>query len=142
MINKKFSVQSYMASVVIGIFVGSLVLLISRLIGIPITGVILAVVLSSFITAFLYDPSSKKNNHTTIRGASASLLFSLIFAVMLILYYMPRLGNLFGTADVSISVSILIILVIAVIGGLVLGSISGSIGSTLRDLKTVLSSEK
>lgn len=143
MIDKKFSVQSYMASVVIGIFVGSLVLLISRLIGIPITGVILAVVLSSFITAFLYDPSSKnKNNHTTIRGASASLLFSLIFAVMLILYYMPRLGNLFGTADISISVSILIILVIAVIGGLVLGSISGSIGSTLRDLKTVLSSEK
>ena len=143
MIDKIFSDKSYLAAVVLGIFIGSLTLFVSRLIGIPITGVILAIVLSSFVTAFVYNPSSKsKNNHTTIRGTSASLIFSLIFAVMLILYYMPRLGSLFGTADISISVSILIILFIAVIAGLVLGSISGSIASTFRDLITVISSEK
>ena len=143
MIKNIFSDKGYLASVVMGIFVGSLTLFVSRLIGIPITGVILAIVLSSFVTAFIYNPSSKsKNVHTTIRGTSASLIFSLICAVMLILYYMPRLGSLFGTADISISVSILLILFIAVIAGLVLGSISGSIGSTFRDLITVLSSEK
>lgn len=143
MIDKVFSDRSYLASVVFGIFVGSLTLFVSRLIGIPITGVILAIVLSSFIAAFVYDPSSKsKNDHTTVRGTSASLIFSLIFAVMLIIYYMPRLGSLFGTADISISVSILIILFIALIAGLVLGSISGTIASTFRDLLTVLSSKK
>jgi hypothetical protein len=143
MINKIFSDNNYLASVFVGIFIGSLTLFVSRLIGIPITGVILAIVLSSFVTAFIYNPSSKsKNTHTTIRGTSASLIFSLIFAVMLILYYMPHLGSLFGTADISISVSILIILFIAVIAGLILGSISGTIGSTFRDLITVISSEK
>ncbi|MBE6486951.1 MAG: hypothetical protein E7Z85_08945 [Methanosphaera stadtmanae] len=143
MIGKNISNQSYLISVVMGIFVGSVTLFVSRLIGIPITGVILAIVLSSFITAFVYNPSSKsKNTHTTIRGTSSSLIFSLIFAVMLILYYIPRLGSLFGTADISISVSIFIILFIAVIAGLVLGSISGTIGSTFRDLITIVSSEK
>ncbi len=143
MIDKIFSDQSYIASVVTGIFVGSLTLFVGRLIGIPITGVILAIVLSSFIAAFVYNPSSKsKNNHTTIRGASASLIFSLIFSIMLILYYMPRLGSLFGTADISISVSILLILLISFLGGLVIGSISGSIGSTFRDLITVFLSER
>lgn len=143
MLEKIFSDKDYITSVVIGIFVGSLTLLLSRIIGIPITGVILAIILSSFITTFIYNPSDKKQyKHSTIRGTSASLIFSLIFAIMLIVYYMPRLGGIFPTADISISVSILIILIIAIIGGLMLGSISGSIGSTFRDLCTVILSEK
>lgn len=142
MSDKIFSDKDYITSVVIGVFVGSLTLFVSRLLEIPITGVILAILLSSFVTAFVYNPSKKVNKHSTIRGTSASLIFSLIFAVMLIVYYMPHLGGVFQTADISITVSILIILAIAVIGGLVLGSISGSIGSTFRDLCTIILSEK
>lgn len=55
---------------------------------------------------------------------------------------MPKLGNLFGTMDISISAAIGIILIITVLCGLILGTIGGSIGSTFRDLITVVSSEK
>lgn len=134
---------NYITSMVLGIFIGSIILLLSRIMGLPISGAILAIVLSAFVTSFLYNPSKRKNpTHTTLRGTGASMIFSLIFSIMLIIYYMPRLGSLIGTADMSISVSIGIILLITVIIGLVLGTIGGSIGSTFRDLCTVISSEK
>jgi hypothetical protein len=134
---------NYIASVVVGLFVGSLILFISRLLGIPITGIIISIVLSAFITTFLYDPYSKKKvHHLTLRGTATSVIFSLIFGIMLTIYYVPRLGSLFGTADISISVSILIILLIRVLCGLILGSIGGSIGSTFRNLYTVFVLER
>lgn len=142
MLGKIFSDKDYITSVVIGVFVGSVTLFVSRLIEMPITGIVLAILLTSFVTAFVYNPSKKQYKHSTIRGTSASLIFTLIFAIMLIVYYMPRLGNLFPSVDLSVTASILLILAIALLGGLVLGSISGTIGSTFRDLCTLIFLEK
>lgn len=134
--------MNYISSVALGIFVGSVVLFVSRLMGIPITGVVLAIVLSSFVAAFVYNPSAKKkSNHSTLRGVSASVILSIMFSIMLSLYYIPRLGNIFNTADTSIAVSVGIVLAITLFGGLVLGTISGTIGSTFRDLFSVVKSE-
>lgn len=134
---------NYILSVSIGLFVGSLVLLISRLIGFPITGIILAVVLTSFIAAFLYHPSTKKDpKHRSLRGTSASVLFCLIFSIAFTFYYIPRLGSLYGRTDLSMGVALLLILLFTVIGGIILGTIGGSIGSTFRDLFSVFVSEK
>ena len=135
--------MNYITAVAIGLFVSSLVLLIGRLIGLPITGLLLAILLSALLTSLLYDPSSKKrNDHTTLRGTATSVIFTLLFAIMLTIYYIPKLGNLFSTADISLSVAVGIILVIALFGGIIIGAISGSIGSTFRDLYTVFVSEK
>ena len=137
-IDKMIPKFTYLSSVVIGLFDGSLVLLICRLIGLPITGVLLSVFLSAFVTTFVYNPSEKKkNNNATIRGVSASVLFSIIFGIMLAIYYVPKLGSVLTTSDISISASIGIILLITVIGGLIIGTIGGSIGSTKRDLFTI-----
>ena len=135
--------MNYISSVVLGIFIGSVILFASRLLGLPITGVILAIVFSSFVAAFVYNPNAKKkSNHSTLRGVSASVIFSIIFSVMLSMYYIPRLGSIFNTADTSIAVSVGIVLSITLLGGLVLGTISGTIGSTFRDLFSVFKSEK
>lgn len=135
--------MNYLSSVVMGIFVGSVILFASRIFSMPITGIILAIVFSSFVTAFVYNPTSKKNNtHTTLRGTSASIIFSIIFSLMLTFYYLPKLGTYFATTDLALTASIAIILLITVIGGLIIGTIGGSIGSTFRDLYTVYLSEK
>ncbi|RAP48078.1 MAG: hypothetical protein BZ135_01075 [Methanosphaera sp. rholeuAM6] len=135
--------MNYITSVVTGIFIASAVLFVSRLIGMPITGIVLAIVLSSFVTSFLYNPRAKaKNNHTTLRGVSASVIFSIIFSIMLAIYYIPSLSGYIGTSDMSVAVAIIIILLITLFGGLLLGTIAGSIGSTFRDLFSVYSSEK
>lgn len=134
---------NYITSMILGIFIGSLILVISRIMGLPLSGAILSIVLSAFITSFLYNPSNKKQaSHTTMRGTAASVIFSLIFSIMLVMYYMPKLGNLFGTADISITVAILLVLIITIILGLILGTIGGSIGSTFRDLCTIIKLEK
>lgn len=133
---------NYITSMVLGVFVASIILLLGRIIGLPITGTLLSIVISAFVTSFLYNPSKKKNNnHTVLRGTSASMIFSLIFSIMLTIYYIPKLSIL-NTADLSIAVSVGIILVITVVCGLVLGTIGGSIGSTFRDLYTVYTSER
>lgn len=134
---------NYITSVSIGLFVGSIILLISRIIGYPITGIILAVVLSSFTAAFAYNPSGKKDpKHRSLRGTSASVLFCLIFSVILVFYYIPRLGSLVGSKDITSGVALLLVLIFTVLGGIILGTIGGSIGSTFRDLFSVVKSEK
>lgn len=133
----------YLTSVSVGLFIGSLILFIGRLFNFPITGVILAIIFSALITSFLYNPSSKKEpKHRSLRGSMASFLLCLIFSIILTIYYIPHFSNVLSTADLSISVSIMIILFITVIGGFVIGTLGGSIGSTFRDLVTVVTSEK
>ncbi|MBE6488213.1 MAG: hypothetical protein E7Z86_05825 [Methanosphaera stadtmanae] len=132
----------YFTSISCGLFISSLILVICRLISYPITGVILALVLSSLLAAFLYHPSKKKTvNHKTIRATGASILFSLIFGIIFIIYYIPRFSSLLSTGDLSLSISILIVLAIVVIGGIIIGSIGGSIGSTFRDIFSLIKKE-
>ena len=135
--------MDYLTSVSCGLFIASLILLISRFMSMPITGIILAIVLSAFIAAFIYNPSTKKDpKHRSLRGTSASVFFCLIFSIILTVYYIPRLSNVFTTADMSTGVALIIILVITVVGGIVIGTIGGSIGSTFRDLYSVAVNEK
>lgn len=135
--------MDYLTSVSFGLFVASVILLISRFMSMPITGVILAVVLSAFIASFIYNPNTKKDpKHRSLRGTSASVFFCLIFSIILTMYYIPRLSGVFTTADMSTGVALVIVLLITVIGGVVIGTIGGSIGSTFRDLYSVAVSEK
>lgn len=132
----------YLTSISIGLFIGSLLLFLGRLLQYPITGIILGVVCSSLIASFLYNPSNKRNpKHRTLRGTTASFLFCLIFSILLTAYYIPRFSTLLGTADISLGVSLLIILLFTVIGGIIIGTIGGSIGSTFRDLFAVVTNE-
>ena len=133
----------YLTSISMGLFIGSLILLICRLINYPITGVIIAVLFSSLIAAFIYNPSKKRVvNHKTLRATAASILFSVFFGIMFIIYYIPRFSSTLPSADAASSISILLLVAIVLFGGLILGSIGGSIGSTFRDIFSVINKEK
>ncbi|WP_455645521.1 DUF5518 domain-containing protein [Methanosphaera sp.] len=135
--------MDYKTSVIMGIFCGSLILFIGRLINLPITGVLLGIIFSALIASFLYNPSSKKEaKHRALRGASASMILCIVFSIFLTIYYIPRFSSVLNTADLSVSLSIGIILLFTIIGGLLIGSISGSIGSTFRDMFSVINTEK
>lgn len=133
----------YLTSISIGLFVASLILFICRFIGYPITGTIIALLFSSLIAAFIYNPSKKRSvNHKTLRAIAASILFSIIFGIMLLFYYIPRFNSILTTGDMATSLSILLLIAIVLFGGLVIGSIGGSIGSTFRDIFSVINKEK
>ncbi|MBE6494280.1 MAG: hypothetical protein E7Z84_06705 [Methanosphaera stadtmanae] len=135
--------MDYKTSISIGLFVSALILFIGRLTNFPISGLILGVVLSSLIAAFIYNPSNKKEvKHRSLRGVGASFFFCLIFSVVLTMYYIPNFSSLLKTADLSLGVSLLIIFLFTLIGGIVFGSLGGSIGSTLRDICSVVTTER
>ncbi len=135
--------MDYKISIGIGLFVSALILFIGRLINFPISGLILGVVLSSLIAAFIYNPSNKKEvKHRSLRGVGASFFFCLIFSIVLTMYYIPHFSSLLNTADLSLGVSILIIILFTVICGIVFGSLGGSIGATLRDICSVITSKR
>lgn len=133
----------YLTSISLGLFIGSLVLFICRLISYPITGTLIAVLLSSMIAAFLYNPSKKRAiNNRTLRALAASILFSLFYGIIFLIYYIPRFKSLLTTADMASGVSLIILVLIVLVGGLFLGSIGGSIGSTIRNIFSVINKEK
>lgn len=133
----------YLTSISIGLFMASLILFVCRLISYPITGTIIAVLLSSLIAAFIYNPSKKRSvNHKTLRATAASILFSIFFGVMFLYYYIPRFNSILTTGDMASSFSVLLLTVIVLFGGLILGSIGGSIGTTFRDILSVINKEK
>lgn len=133
----------YATSICIGLFSGSLILFLGRLLSYPVTGVILAIVASSFIATFIYNPSNKSEpKHRTLRGSLASITLSFIFAVMFTAYYIPKFSSLISSQDFSLGISIILILLFTVVGGLILGSVSGSIASTIRSFISVVSSKK
>ncbi len=141
-INMDYQID-YLTSIAIGIFIGSLILFIGRLFNFPITGIILAILISSLIAAFIYNPSNKKETkHRSLRGTGASFILGLLFSTVLIAYYVPKVNNLIGNTDLTLGIAILVIVLITVLGGIVLGSIGGSIGSTFRDMASVISIEK
>ena len=115
----------YLTSTIIGLFIGSLVLFLGRLLSFPISGILLAIIISALSASFLYNPSNKRNpNHRTLRGT------------------IPKFSSILGTADISLGLSLVIVLLITVIGGIILGSFGGSIGSTFRDIVSVIYTEK
>jgi len=132
----------YLTSMSIGLFMASIVLILGRLTGYPITGTILAVTLAAFITSLLYNPGQhRRPKHSAIKGTSASLILSLIFGVFMTLYYIPRFSRVLSS-DMSTGVSILVILAICLIGGIIIGTISGNIGSTFRDVYSLIPRKK
>lgn len=133
---------NYLTSISIGLFISSLILLISRFMGMPITGLIISIILSAFIASFLYNPSKKKNvNHRTLRGIGASVILCLVFGIVFSFYYIPRFGNLIPSYDISFGISVLLVLVFTVVGGIIVGSLGGSIGSTIRDILSIAKRE-
>ena len=128
----------YLTSTIIGLFIGSLVLFLGRLLSFPISGILLAIIISALSASFLYNPSNKRN----LRGTMSSFLLCLIFSIFLTGYYIPKFSSILGTADISLGLSLVIVLLITVIGGIILGSFGGSIGSTFRDLVSVIYTEK
>ena len=133
----------YLTSTIIGLFIGSLVLFLGRLLSFPISGILLAIIISALSASFLYNPSNKRNpNHRTLRGTMSSFLLCLIFSIFLTGYYIPKFSSILGTADISLGLSLVIVLLITVIGGIILGSFGGSIVSTFRDLVSVIYTEK
>ena len=72
----------------------------------------------------------------------SSFLLCLIFSIFLTGYYIPKFSSILGTADISLGLSLVIVLLITVIGGIIIGSFGGSIGSTFRDLVSVIYTEK
>lgn len=132
----------YLTSISIGLFIASLILFICRFIGYPITGTIIALLFSSLIAAFIYNPSKKRSvNHKTLRAIAASILFSIFFGIMFLFYYIPKFNSILTTGDMATSLSILLMVAIILFGGLMLGSIGGSIGSTFRDIFSVINKE-
>ena len=125
----------YLTSISIGLFVASLILLVCRFIGYPITGTIVAVLFSSMIAAFI------SVNHKTLRAIAASILFTIFFGIMFLFYYIPKFNSIITTGDMATSLSILLMVAIILFGGLILGSIGGSIGSTFRDIFSVIKKE-
>ena len=92
----------YLTSISIGLFAASLILFICRFISYPITGTILAVLFSSLIAAFIYNPSKKRSaNRKTLRATAASILFSIIFGVMFLIYYIedPLKNEMYITTE-------------------------------------------
>ncbi|MDD6286588.1 DUF5518 domain-containing protein [uncultured Methanosphaera sp.] len=135
--------MDYETSIIIGLFLGSVILFMGRILSYPITGTLLAIICSALFASFLYNPSNKKNpKHRALRGATSSFLLCFIFSIILTIYYVPRFSSVLGTADLSISLSIGIILLFTIIGGIVIGSLGGSIGSTFRDLVSVITFER
>lgn len=133
----------YLTSITVGLFIGSLILFMGRILSFPISGLILGIICSSFVASFLYNPSNKRNpKHRSLRGAMSSFLLCLIFSILLTAYYIPKFSSILGTADMSLGISLLIILAFTIVGGLIMGSFGGSIGSTFRDLIAVITSEK
>ena len=133
----------YLTSTIIGLFIGSLVLFLGRLLSFPISGILLAIIISALSASFLYNPSTQINpNHRTLSGTMSSFLLCLIFSIFLTGYYIPKFSSILGTADISLGLSLVIVLLITVIGGIILGSFGGSIGSTFRDLVSVIYTEK
>ena len=129
----------YLSSISIGVFVSSILLFISRLIGIPITGIVISILLAPLIASFVYNPSIKEEvKHRGVRGIGASFIYSILLGVILVVYYLPKVNTLIGSTDLSLTFAILLIAIITVIGGVFLGAIGGSIGSTLRDIITIL----
>ena len=81
----------YLTSTIIGLFIGSLVLFLGRLLSFPISGILLAIIISALSASFLYNPSNKRNpNHRTLRGTMSSFLLCLIFSIFLTGYYIPK----------------------------------------------------
>ncbi len=133
----------YLTSVCTGIFIGSLLIFLGRILSYPITGLVLGIIFSAFVASFLYNPSNKKHpTHRALRGSTASIILCFIFGIFFTSYYIPRFSSILTTTDVSASVSVLVILALVFFGGLIIGSISGSIGSTIRDLVSVATSRR
>ncbi|MBO7719524.1 MAG: hypothetical protein J6S29_05160, partial [Methanosphaera sp.] len=80
-------------------------------------------------------------NHKTLRAIAASILFSIFFGIMFLFYYIPKFNSILTTGDMATSLSILLMVAIILFGGLMLGSIGGSIGSTFRDIFSVINKE-
>lgn len=134
---------NYLTSTLIGLFTGSLILFIGRLVSYPITFLILAILIAPLTAAFLYNPSNKKKSeHRTLKCTASSIILCFIFSILLAAYYIPRFNNLLGTADISASMAVIIIVAFTVIGGFLIGSIGGSIGTTLRNIVSVITFEK
>ncbi|MDO5852325.1 MAG: DUF5518 domain-containing protein [Methanobacteriaceae archaeon] len=130
---------NYLSSISIGIFVSSIILFMSRIVGMPITGIITSILLAPLIAAFIYNPSLKEEvKHRSMRGIGSSFIFSTLLGIIFVVYYIPKVNNLLGSTDLSLTFAILLIALIATIGGILLGAIGGSIGATLRDIVTLL----
>ncbi|WP_304124840.1 DUF5518 domain-containing protein [Methanosphaera cuniculi] len=133
----------YLTSILIGLFIGSFILFIARLLSYPISGIILAIIIAPLVAAFLYNPSNKKKaNHRSLRCTASSIILCFIFSLILATYYIPQFNSLLGSADISASMAILIIIAFTIIGGFLIGSIGGSIGATLRNIVSVITFER
>ena len=50
--------NDYLTSTIIGLLIGSLVLFLGRLLSFPISGILLAIIISALSASFLYNPSN------------------------------------------------------------------------------------
>lgn len=144
MIKLDYIYLDYLTSIIIGLFIGSFILFIGRIMGYPLSAVILAIIMAPLVAAFLYNPSDKKNvKHRALRCTTSSMILCFIFSIFLVSYYIPKFSSLLMmTNDVSFAMSIIIVLLFTIIGGVVLGSLGGSIGRTIRDVVSVVLYEK
>jgi hypothetical protein len=127
--------MDYRISLLSGVLAGSIVLLIARLIGFPLSGFIISFLVAGFVTTFIYTPQDQSNYiRKGTSGAAAGLIIAIIISIIFVIYYLPQISSLpLENPDVQLSVAVILVVVITYLGGIVLGNVGGTFGSILRD---------
>ncbi|AEG17800.1 DUF5518 domain-containing protein [Methanobacterium paludis] len=128
---------NFKISLIAGVCVGSILLMIFRLLSMPITGLILSFVVAGFVTSFLFLPEDKSDSKRKgSAGAAAAVIIGILVSAVFILYYMFYLkANLIPSAssDINSAIYIIAMLIITYLGGFILGNIGGAIGAIVGD---------
>ncbi len=128
---------NFKISLTAGVCVGSIWLMIFRLLSMPITGLILSFVVAGFVTSFLFLPEDKSNiKREGSAGAAAAVIIGLLVSAVFILYYMFYLKTSIlpsASSDINSALYIIVMLIITYLGGFVLGNLGGVIGAIVGD---------
>ena len=129
---------NFKISLIAGVCVGSILLMIFRLLSMPITGLILSFVAAGFVTSFLFLPEDKSDiKRKGGAGASAAVIIGLLVSAVFILYYMVYLKTSIlpsASSDINSAVYIIAMLLITYLGGFILGNLGGAIGAIVGDI--------
>lgn len=120
-------------SLLVGICSGSILLMIFRFMGMPISGLIISFLFSGFLAALIYPRDNGEFKGKGGLGAMTGVFLGLLLSLVFIVYVIYQQNFIFTTSlDISLAIYSLIIITITFVCGYVMGFIGGSLGSLFR----------